>query len=81
MATQQISLWMQIGSAVFGLIAVALWFWAAKPKAPPANLDGGVTMQKFLGEAGSRNMWAAGTTAISVLFSAASTLLSIMSTH
>jgi len=81
MATQQMSLWMQIGSAVFGLIAAALWFWSTKAKAPLAVFDGGVRMQKFLDDAARRNMWAAGATAISVLFSVANTVLSTMCTH
>jgi uncharacterized membrane protein len=78
---QKMSLWLQISSAVFGLIAAALWFWSAKAKAPPAVLDGGVRMQKFLDDAARRNMWAAGATGISVLFSVAITVLSNMCKH
>ncbi len=69
---------MQIGSAAAGLVAAALWFWSATAKAPPATFDGGVSMQSFLDGAARRNRWAAGVTAISVLFSVADTLLSAM---
>ena len=71
-------LWIQIGSAIAGLVAAALWFWSATAKAPQAIFDGGVRMQSFLNSAARRNRWAAGITAISALFSVAGTLLSAM---
>jgi hypothetical protein len=67
--------WLQIGSAVTGIVAAALWFAASAAKAPPASYDGIGSLPAFLNKAGRINKWAAATTAISVLLSATATLL------
>jgi hypothetical protein len=67
--------WLQIGSAVTGVVAAALWFGASAAKAPPASYDGIGHLPAFLDKTGRLNKWAAGVTAISVLLSAGATLL------
>ena len=66
---------LQLGSAVAGIGAAVLWFRSAAAKAPPATFIGIDRLEAFLIEVGRLNRWAAGITALSVLLSAASTLL------
>jgi hypothetical protein len=40
--------WLQIGSAVTGIVAAALWFGASAAKAPPASYDGIGHLPAFL---------------------------------
>jgi hypothetical protein len=65
--------WLQIGSALTGLVAAALWFLSALRKSPAMTYDGLGHLEDFLNGAGRLNRWAAGVTAISILLSAAAT--------
>jgi hypothetical protein len=50
--------WLQIGSAIAGFVAAALWFWSAANKAPPMTYEGIGGLQAFLDGAARINRWA-----------------------
>lgn len=68
-------LWLQIGAVITGFLSALLWFKSAAGKAPPMTFEGVGRLEAFLDSAGRLNRWAAGMTALSMLFTAIATLL------
>lgn len=69
---------LQLGSAITGLVAAALWFWSAAGKPPPMTWEGFGRLEAFLADAGQLNRWAAGATGVSMVLSAIATLFTTL---
>jgi hypothetical protein len=70
--------WLQIGSALTGLVAAVLWFRSSASKAPPMTYEGIERLKGFLDGASRLNRWAAGVTGLSMLLSSGTAMASAM---